>query len=559
MISLENDCERDARRWRQTRPETIFDALDDALKAGADRAFLEFDDGTLTFSDLDVHSTKFAHSLALLGVRQGQTVVTVMESSTDAVVVWFAINKLGAIWVPLNTAYRGEFLRHQISDSQARLLICDGDFLNSIVAVSDGTPELELILCRGDVELAKSPRVKIEPYEAHRGSNTTPMPIRVKPDDISCLVYTSGTTGRSKGCMLSYNYVCNQGRQQNISVPPLPREMTWTSLPLFHSSANSYVVVATLIAQTRARLTRRFSVREFWYEIERSGASSAMLMATMFPLLAHAPDNDAMLRCRGQLQVVTGVPVTNQVRKIWHDRFGVGHVNSFGYGQTEASKISLLPWGDPPPPLTSAGSPSEDFEVKVVGPDGIALSADKPGEVLVRPRRPNVMYAGYWNHAEETVKVWRDLWMHTGDIGKFDQDGHLYFVDRKKDYVRSRGENIASVEVENAFMVHPDISEVAFHAVASPANGEDDLKITVVPREGAVLSEEKLCHWAIEWLPYFSVPRYIEFRSELPKTPTGRVQKHELRNDGVTPSTWDREGAGIKVRRGPARSHRANA
>jgi crotonobetaine/carnitine-CoA ligase len=359
--------------------------------------------------------------------------------------------------------------------------------------------------------------------------------------------------------MLSYNYLCNQGRQQNICAPPLPREITWTSLPLFHSSANSYVVVATLIAQAQARLTRRFSVREFWYDIERSGATTAMLMATMFPLLARAPDNEAMLRCRGQLQIVTGVPVTKEMRAIWHDRFGVGHMNSFGYGQTEASKISLLPWGDPLPPLTCAGTPSEDFEVRIAGPDGLALPFDTPGEVLVRPRRPNVMYAGYWNRPAETVAAWRDLWMHTGDIGKLDPDGYLYFVDRQKDYVRSRGENIASVEVENALMVHPDISEVAFHAVPSPNGGEDDLKVTVVPRAGAALTEEDLCHWTIEWLPYFSVPRYIEFRSELPKTPTGRIQKHELRKDGVTPQTWDREGAGIQVRRAPVRSPQADA
>lgn len=539
-------------RWGQTEQETYFGALDRALVNGEDRAFLDFDEGTVTYGDIDRQSTRLANALSDLGVGQGHTVVTVLDSSADAVVIWFAVNRLGAIWVPINTAYRGEFLRHQIADSSARLLICEDIYLEQVVSLADQFPDLERILCRGMLDEGLQCPIPVASLDAHRGANDMPISFRPAPDDVACLIYTSGTTGRSKGCMISHNYLCNGARQQNIGIPPLPGETTWTCLPLFHVGATSYVVIATLIAEARARIAKRFSVTAFWEDIERSGATTAMLMASMLPLLAQAPDSDAMHRCRGRLRAVTGVPLTEKIRKIWHERFGVSHMNSFGYGQTEASKICNLPWGEALPPLTSAGPPSEDFEVMVAGPNGLSLPAGACGEILVRPRQPNIMFSGYWRRPEDTVTVWRDLWMHTGDIGKFDDEGYLYFVDRQKDYVRSRGENISSLEVEAALMMHPAISEVAFHAVPAPSDGEDALKITVVLREGVVVTEEQLCRWSIDSLPYFAVPRFVEFRTELPKTPTGRVQKHRLRDEGCTPRTWDAHAAGIVVRRNSA-------
>lgn len=539
----------DPARWQQTRPETLFDHLDAALAAGEERPFLHFDEETLTYGELHRRSLRMAHGLMALGVGAGDTVVTVLDNSADAVVAWFAINRIGAIWVPLNTAYKGDFLRHQIADSNARLLICEPDYLPNVLAVAAELPMLERILLRGETDDASCGQIAVEPLDRWRGTDETPIVHRPQPEDIACLIYTSGTTGRSKGCMVSHNYLCNGGRQQNIAVPPLPGEMTWTSLPMFHVSTTSYVIIATLIAQARARIVPRFSVTGFWDDIEACGATTAMLMASMFPLLAEAPDNPAMARCRGQLRAATGVPLTPEVRKIWHERFGVGHMNSFGYGQTEASKICNLPWGDPLPPLASAGKPSVDFDVMIADDRGFPVPAGTAGEILVRPRRPNIMFAGYWRQGDQTVKVWRDLWMHTGDLGKFDADGYMYFVDRQKDYVRSRGENISSLEVEAAVMRHVEVSEVAFHVVPTQGVAEDDLKVTLVRLPGAAATEEDLWHWMAAELPHFAVPRFIEFRDSLPKTPTGRLQKERLRAEGRTPATWDATALGLIARR----------
>jgi crotonobetaine/carnitine-CoA ligase len=282
--------------------------------------------------------------------------------------------------------------------------------------------------------------------------------------------------------------------------------------------------------------------------MERSGASNIRVMAAILPLLANAPDNDAMLRCRGQLRAVTGVPISPEVRRIWHERFGVEYLNSFAYGQSEGVRLSMSRMGEPLPPDDSAGPlASENYEVVILDEGDQILPDGELGEIAFRPRKPHVMFEGYWRRPEETLKVWRNMWMHTGDLGRI-EDGCLFFVDRKKDYLRSRGENISSFEVERAFMRHPDVAETAVHSI-STGIAEDCLKLTAVLAPQAALTEEELCLWALDHVPYFAVPQYIEFREELVKTPTGKVMKFQLREEGKTQSTWDREAAGIVVRR----------
>jgi crotonobetaine/carnitine-CoA ligase len=170
------------------------------------------------------------------------------------------------------------------------------------------------------------------------------------------------------------------------------------------------------------------------------------------------------------------------------------------------------------------------------------------GEIVCRPLHPHVMFEGYWKRPEGSLSVLRNLWFHTGDMGKFDADGNFYFMDRKKDYLRRRGENISSYEMEYTLLRHGELAEVAVHAVPS-ALTEDDVKVTAVLIPGSTLTEESLCQWCIEHMPYFAVPRYIEFRADLPKNPVGRVLKYQLRDEGSTPTTWDREQAGVQLAR----------
>jgi crotonobetaine/carnitine-CoA ligase len=317
-------------------------------------------------------------------------------------------------------------------------------------------------------------------------------------------------------------------------------------------------LIANLLAGERTAIAARFSVSGFWDEIERSEATSAILLASMLPLIAHAPDTAATLRCRKQLRVVTGVPLSATDRKIWQERFGVAYMNTYAYGQTEANLVSLLPWGAPLPPMDSMGPPSEDFDVMVADSDRRPVPIAEVGELLVRPRQPGVIFSGYWGRPQDTLNAMTDGWWHTGDYVRMDEQGYLYFVDRKKDYLRSRGENISSFEVESAMMTHPAVAEVAFHTVSAEAGMEEEIKATVVLRSAGEVSERELFEWALQNLPYFAVPRFVELRRELPKTPTGKVRKHELRAEGRTGRTWDAHAAGLQVRRGqpgqPAKS-----
>lgn len=528
--------------------DTVLHMLQRAVKEAGDRLFVNVGGEKSTFADVDQRSTRFAHELARLGVKQGDRVVSICDTHSDVFTIWFGIQKLGAIWVPINLAYRHEFLRHQISDTGAQLVICDAGYLERVTELDDRLPEVNRVLVRGHEGDLPSSAIAIARFEDHLGSDDTPLPITVKPQDLACLLYTSGTTGPSKGCMISHNYMAMQGRQQIRAMDIGRGDVVFCPLPLFHSAAINGVLGA-LQSWEPIAIWPRFSLSSFWDDIEQSKATHGMLMASIFALVANAPDTPAMERCKGQLKMVVGVPITSEVRKIWQERFGVKLVSSWAYGQTENSRLTMALPTDNPPEL-SAGRAADEFEVIILDDDDCPVPPGTIGQICLRPKFPNVMFEGYWNRPDATAEVWKNMWMHTGDLGKMDEDGWLYFCDRAKDYLRSRGENISSFEVEATFISHHDVAEVAVHAIGEQT-GEDEIKATLVLREGSSLTHRELCMWSIDHLPYFAVPRFLEFRKELPKNPTGRALKYKLRDEGLTPDTWDRESEGIQVRRPP--------
>lgn len=531
--------------WAIGQQDTVISALERAVSAHPDRVLLDFGGNLYTYSDVDKLSTRLARSLADLSVKAGDTVLCMLDNNIDAVVSWLAINKLSAVSVPINTALRGEFLRHQIADSKAAVVICEADYVERIAQIAAGLPDARLMLHRGSLGARPDCSLSVEPLDEHRGSDESPLRAKPNPWDLACIVYTSGTTGPSKGCMLSYNYMCNLARLQLRAGLANENDVTITPLPLFHMNALCVGIISNILVGARVAIVPRFSVSSFWPEVERSGATIASILGSMGGLLAQAPDNDAMRRCHGQIHTVRGNPFTEESKKIWRERFGAKQVGGNGYGLTEASVITSLPGGEYAAP-GSSGKRIPDFDVRIVDDLDRELPANTPGEIVVRPLRPDIMFMGYWGRPAETLKLMRNMWFHTGDIGKFDDEGFFYFVDRKKDYLRRRGENISSFEMEAAFAVHPDIEEVAVHAVPSD-KGEDDVKVTAILKPGSTLSPESLFHWATDAVPYYALPRYIEFRHSMPKNPQGRVLKYQLREEGKTSSTWDLEDTNIKV------------
>jgi crotonobetaine/carnitine-CoA ligase len=483
---------------------------------------------------------RFARGLHALGIAPGNRVVSVLENGPGAIVAWYAVNRLGAVYVPINTAYKGDYLRHQIGDAGARIVVCEEDYLDDVLAVAHDLPAVERILHTGaprPTAGAAKPVSAMAEYCLDQGE--LPL-VTVAGSDLAMLLYTSGTTGLSKGCMVSHNYLCDVSRRYCETIGRTAEDMLWLPMPLFHITGISAAIL-TMQLHSSAAFARKFSLTGAWPEIERTGATFVVLLGTMALMVANAPDNPASERCKGQVRTLIGIPMNDTLARVWQDRFGVTWCSGKIYGSTEVGQ-ALNARYDQQLPDSSCGRVNDTFDVRIFDENDNEMPPGTIGEIVVRPKRPNVMFSGYWNNPEATLKSWRNLWHHMGDNARVDEHGNFFFVDRSKDVIRRRGENISSFEMEGIFGRHPDIAEAAIHAVPSEFM-EDDVKATVVLRPDADLTEPALAAWAATRVPRFALPRYVEFVVELPKNASGRVLKFQLREAGVTASTWDREKA----------------
>ncbi len=530
--------------WTSGEMDTLIAILQRAVARNPDHEFIDFLGDSYTLSRFDAESQNLARGLVALGVKPGDTVTMLLDNNADSVLLLFAITRIGGICVPVNTAYKGEFLRHQIAESGSRIVIAEHDYAERVLAVADGLPELSALLYRGPEVSLGSGKFLVEHLDRHRIADGEDPTIAVQPSDLALLIFTGGTTGPSKACMVSHNYACNLASDIATVNDMSADDVIWTPLPIFHMNIITATIVSTLLRGGKAFIYPRFSLSNFWPEVERSKATIVQLMGAMMPLIADADETDAMKRCYGQIRIASGAPFPPVLVDRWKDRFGIKYGGTTAFGLTEASLLTCWP-AHLERPAGSSGKRNPCFDVRIVDENDNELGPDAPGEIIARPLKPLVMFSGYWKRPNETLTVLRDLWFRTGDIGKFDKDGFFYFVDRKKDYLRRRGENISSYEMETAFREHPAIADVAVHAVLSEYT-EDDVKMTAVLKEGYDVTVLDLCEWSFINIPNFAVPRYFELRSDLPRNPVGRVLKYQLRDEGVTSNTFDREKAGLK-------------
>jgi crotonobetaine/carnitine-CoA ligase len=539
--------------WLPDDATTVVALLERRLETDPHGEYLDIEGTKVTGADVYDIAGRVAGGLAALGIGRGERVATLMDTSVEAVVAWFGAARRGAVLVPINTAYKGDYLIHQLADSRARAIVVDEHYLDRLEPVLGALPELKHVIVVGAGEQAAvggSPAT--HPWADLLSAGEKPPDVAVRPTDIVTFIYTGGTTGPSKGCMVSHNYNAVLARQINVCWRRTAEDVAWVPLPLFHYNVYTTAIVGTLLSGGRAALYPRFSVSNFWPEVTRVGATIAVTLGSMAFLLLNDDDHPAMPKS-GQreanttLRLLGAAPLPANVDQRIRERFGI-ETFSGAFGLTEASLISWQPYGVPNKPNAAGVVNDEFFDVRIFDDDDAEQPRGTDGEVVIRPRRPNVMFDGYWGNPQATLDMSRNWWFHTGDVGRIDDDNYLYFVDRKKDYLRRRGENISSQQVEGTLMKQGDLVDVAVHAVPSDVL-EDDLKVTAVVRQGAALTEEQLFRWCIDQLPYFAMPRYIEFRSDLPRSPIGRVLKRDLREEGVTPSTWDSTAAGITFER----------
>jgi crotonobetaine/carnitine-CoA ligase len=516
-----------------------------AEKVG-DLPFLVTEDRTLSYALVNDLVNKFARGLAALGARAGEPVALFMESSPECVLAAFGANKLGAFWMPTNTDYKGRWLRETFEDGGARVLVADGTLLPRVAELGPGLP-FSAIVVRGE-PACEVPGVRLVPAaELEAEDAPEPDDAGLSYGDTAAVLWTSGTTGRSKGVMQSHNTWLRGALSGAESSGVESDEVIYSCLPMYNSAAWVANVFRALVTGRPCALDPRFSASEFWDRCRRFDATMVFTLGAMHMFLWNAPPrpDDADNPVRN----ATMIPMPEHVVGPFKERFGIERIHQ-GYGQSECMTLLVRPDRGQPHKPNSLGEPSPGIELALLGEDDRPVPAGEPGELCVRPREPHVLMNGYFRNPEATLAAFRNLWYHTGDLLRRDADGDWFFVDRKADYIRYKGRNLSSFAVEHTVNQHPAVAESAAHGVPSPElESEAELKICVVLKPGARATPEELARFVNDHAPYFFVPRYVELVGELPRTPTGRVQKFKLRERGVTPETWDARAAGFEVRR----------
>ena len=501
----------------------------------ADRPFLSFALGErdLTYGEVAAATDVVAAGLARLGVGPGDRVLLMMRNRAEFVLTWLGAARLGAVQVPINVDYRGAFLEHLANTAAAVVLVVEDALLDSVAASSARLAHLRTVVVVG--EPAPLPgRLETLPFASLLEEGEPPRST-VVASDVGAIHFTSGTSGPSKGAVLPHALLHLLSERNRELLDLRAGDTYLTELPLFHINAQMSVYSALLVG-ARVRIEQRFSASAWLDRVRASNATHTSLLGVMLSFILKQPprpeDADNALRR------VWSVPCPPDLATAFLGRFGLEQVVT-SYGSTEVGMVARRTLDAPP---GSVGRVDPDlYATRVVDGDDEDVAPGEVGELLVRPLLPWTTTQGYFGMPERTLEAFRNLWFHTGDAARLDADGNLWFVDRIKDRIRRRGENIASVDVEGVLLEHPGIADAAVVAVpADEEGGEDEIKAVVVAAPGAALDPEAVWAWCDEGLPYFAVPRYVEILPELPKTPTAKVRKSELREAGITPGTSDR-------------------
>lgn len=504
-----------------------------------DAVFAAIDGGpTLSWAAIHTLVRDTAAGLQALGVRQGDHVLSWLPNGVDALRVWFALNYLGAVYMPLNLEYRGRLLEHAVTLSDARLIIADAALVARLGEIDTAT--LDTIVAIGGPADAPA-GVAIRGAEALDGDGTALAPLDrpIQPWDTQSIILTSGTTGASKAVLSSYAHLyalC--GVESWAYVHDDDRFMI--TLPLFHIGGTA-CIYAMVMRGASIAMVERFRTDEFWATVRRTGSTVVGLMGAMTPFLVAAPPSPED-RTHG-LRVAVIIPLIGDIAA-FVERFGVEVYTV--YNMTEIA-TPLISDRNPTEPGV-CGRPRPGVEVRLVDSNDIEVPEGAIGELIIRTDRPWSLNHGYHKDPAATAAAWRNGWFHTGDAFRRDADGLYYFVDRQKDAIRRRGENISSFEVEAEVGAHPHVREVAALAVPSEL-GEDEVMVAIVPHPGVRFDPAELIAFLTPRMPRFMVPRYVRVLDDLPRTPTAKVQKHLLRADGVCDGVFDREAAGIRLER----------
>ncbi|RNF92143.1 AMP-binding protein [Streptomyces botrytidirepellens] len=508
-----------------------------------DRLALVFEDTELTYGALDAAVTDVARGLTSVGATPGDSVGILLPNQPEYLLAWLGAARAGLVEVPINTAYKGSFLDHALRSTGVRVLVTNTALLELVADLPDVPQTLKtVVLLDADRHRRIPPGVTVHTWSdlLAAGAPATELP-RVAPQDPVAIMLTSGTTGRSKGVVHPHLMPLVAGRECAAQMATTADERLYTCLPLFHGAAQINISMHAFYAGTTVVLGRRFSASRFWDELRTHRATQFNALGSILPMLLAQPPSD---RDRDhQVTKVFAAPAPPQVLHPFEERFGVHIVE--GYGLTEIKNVLYNPISDRK--VGSLGLPTESSVLEIHDEYGNRAAPGQAGEIVYRPRLPNIMFSGYHHDPEATLATMKDLWWHTGDLGCTDEDGYFYFIDRKKDALRRRGENISSHEVESVLLAYPGV--VAAAGVGTPSElGEDEVLAVVQLEPGHELDFTELFAHCDRSMPHFMVPRYYRIVDQLPVTPNGKVRKHQLRDQGRA-DAWDALAAGLKPTR----------
>jgi crotonobetaine/carnitine-CoA ligase len=538
---------KDREPWVNAGRMLLGRMLEERAAEYGSREFLNFKgQRAITYQELNETANRFANGLSSLGLRKGAKLAVMLPNCAEYLYLLFGAAKIGAVLVPVNTAYKGDLLAHVLTNSDAELLVADPQYMQVISEIADKLEALPKLLVIGAGQEQRADLIAQfetagveEVFEA--ASSDAPI-ADIGHTDPVMILYTGGTTGQSKGVVMSHHFYCFYAQMVARSIGYTEQDVSYTCMPLFHVNAQIGSVVAALYAGARVALYERFSAGTFWDEIRRSQATVFLGMGAVGNILMKNPPTPSDIDSQVRLAVVVPPPADLEG---FERRFGLRIIYET-FGMTEC--LIVPPKLYEPRKPGCCGKPVPEYEIRIADEDDRALETGKTGEILMRPRRPFTMMSGYYKMPEATLEAFRNLWFHTGDLGYLDDEGFLYYAGRKKDAIRRRGENISAYDIESVVNQHPLVLESA--AVAVPSElGEDDVKIVLVPRPGVQFPAEDIIRFCESRMAYFMVPRYVEFRDSLPKNPSQRIEKYKLRAEGNSEATWDRERAGVRLNR----------
>ncbi|WP_255197559.1 AMP-binding protein [Halorarius litoreus] len=535
--------------WEDQEDWLLPTVLEAQASERADETFLQWEttDIEVTFAETNRIVNRLAHGLRDVGIEKGDHVLLMLPNSLEYLYLWFALAKIGAVEVPVNTSYKEGTLTHVANLTEAEFGVFHDSFVSRVLDVEDDLESLERIAVLGDdVDETSDSDLGVLTYDDLRSEKETNPEADLHFDDVASIIMTSGTTGPSKAIQKTYSHQYFFSEQCRNLVQLTDDDIYMTGNPLFHSNAQVLVVFPALIAGAKICLFEKFTASGWVDRLNETGATVCNFLGSMMDFVYQQPERD--IDDQNDLRCLFAAPTAYGIQEEFEERYGIEFITEV-IGTTETCMPVLAPYGVERPEGAAGLLLEEYYDVQLVDP-----KTDRPvepgtmGEYAIRPKISSIITPGYYGMPEKTVEATKNCWFHTGDGLRRDEDGWFYFVDRMGDTLRRRGENISTYEVEQPLLEHPAVQAVAVVGEkAEEEGGEDEVKAWIVFEEGKEATPEELIEWSNDRMPYFMIPRYLEFVDELPKTENEKIQKAKLREWGNSEETFDRVAAGVSI------------